>query len=109
MTTSEPGDSGGSPPGPAPRPWYLYLLECENGRLYTGIATDPHRRFAEHAAGRGAMFTHINRPLRLLGCRAYPDQSLATKAEIGLKRRDRGGKLTWARENPALSSLEEAV
>jgi hypothetical protein len=44
-----------------------------------------------------------------LGCRAYPDQSLATKAEIDLRRRDRGGKLAWARENPALSSLEEAV
>jgi putative endonuclease len=87
--------------GPAPEPtWYLYLLECRNGRLYAGIAKDPERRFATHAAGRGAMFTRINRPLRLLGCRPYPSRSLVTKAEIDLKRLDRSGKLAWARENP---------
>jgi putative endonuclease len=80
--------------------WYLYLLECCNGRLYTGIAIDPERRFAVHAAGRGAMFTRINRPLRLLGWRAYPNRSLVSKAEADLKRRDRGGKLAWALENP---------
>jgi putative endonuclease len=87
----------GQEPGPT---WYLYLIECRNGRLYAGIATDPRRRFADHAAGRGAMFTRINRPLRLLGCRPYPSQSLATKAEIVLKRLDRSGKVEWARENP---------
>ena len=55
-------------PDPATEPtWYLYLIECRNGRLYAGIATDPQRRLADHAAGRGAMFTRINRPLRLLG------------------------------------------
>ena len=89
--------------GPAAGPaWYLYLIECRNGRLYAGIATDPERRFAAHAAGRGALFTRINRPLRLLGCRAYANQSLATKAEIGLKRLDRSGKLAWARDNPRI-------
>ncbi len=87
--------------GPAAEPtWYLYLIECRNGRLYTGIAIDPERRFAAHAAGRGAMFTRINRPLRLLGCRSYPNQSLVTKAEIHLKRLDRSAKLAWARDNP---------
>ena len=40
----------GQEPGPT---WYLYLIECRNGRLYAGIATDPRRRFADHAAGRG--------------------------------------------------------
>lgn len=88
----------GQAPGPV---WYLYLIECRNGRLYTGIATDPARRFAAHAAGRGAMFTRINRPLRLLGCRPYPNRSLVTKAEIDLKRLSRGGKLAWVLENPA--------
>jgi len=88
-------------PDPATEPtWYLYLIECRNGRLYAGIATDPQRRLADHAAGRGAMFTRINRPLRLLGSRPYPSRSLATKAEIGLKRLDRSAKLAWAWENP---------
>jgi putative endonuclease len=88
-------------PSHAPEPtWYLYLIECRNGRLYAGIATDPQRRFAAHAARRGAMFTRINRPLRLLGCRPYPNRSLATKAEIDLKRLDRKGKLAWALDNP---------
>ena len=84
---------------PSEPTWYLYLLECCNGRLYTGIATDPQRRFADHLAGRGAMFTRINRPLRLLGWRPYPNRSLVTKAEISLKRRDRSGKLAWTSEN----------
>jgi putative endonuclease len=85
--------------------WYLYLIECRNGLLYAGIATDPKRRFAAHVAGRGAMFTRINRPLRLLGCRAYPDRSQVTKAEIELKRLDRAGKLGWAQENPSETYL----
>ena len=37
--------------------WYVYLIECRDGSLYTGIATDVDRRYAEHVAGKGARYT----------------------------------------------------
>jgi putative endonuclease len=47
------------------RPWALYLLECTGGRTYLGISPEPEKRFATHAAGRGSLFTRLNRPLRI--------------------------------------------
>ena len=38
------------------KPWYLYILECEGGRLYVGVTVDVEARFAAHTAGRGAKF-----------------------------------------------------
>ena len=46
--------------------WYLYLLECEDGSLYTGITTDFDRRFAEHLSDKGARYTRSHPPQRLL-------------------------------------------
>jgi putative endonuclease len=46
--------------------WYVYLIECRDGSVYTGIATDVARRHAEHAAGKGARYTRSHPPLRLL-------------------------------------------
>jgi len=37
--------------------WFLYVIECADGSLYTGIATDPQERYAAHAAGKGARYT----------------------------------------------------
>ena len=42
--------------------WFVYLLECENGKIYTGITTDVTRRFDEHLKGTGAKFTRANLP-----------------------------------------------
>ncbi|MFC1829099.1 GIY-YIG nuclease family protein, partial [Thermodesulfobacteriota bacterium] len=36
--------------------WYLYIVRCCHGSLYTGIATDVERRFAEHQANKGAKY-----------------------------------------------------
>lgn len=80
--------------------WYLYLLECRGGRLYAGISPDPEKRLALHRAGRGAAFTRINPPLRLLGATELPDRAAATRAEAALRRLSRERKLRWAREHP---------
>ena len=61
--------------------WYVYLLECRDGSIYTGIATDVERRYAEHAAGKGARYTRSRPPLRLLARFQYPDRSTASRAE----------------------------
>jgi putative endonuclease len=66
--------------------WFVYVIECEDGSLYTGIALDPQARFAAHAAGKGARYTRSHRPRRLLLALAFPDRSSASKAEYRVKR-----------------------
>lgn len=68
-----------------PQIWHVYVLACRNGRLYTGISTDPARRFAQHLAGKGAMFTRLNPPERLLGSRPCADRSSALRLEYEIK------------------------
>lgn len=65
--------------------WYLYVIECQNGRLYTGITTDLAARFKKHSRGKGAMFTRLNPPKRMLGAKPYSDRSTASKAEWQMK------------------------
>lgn len=65
--------------------WYVYLLECRDGSIYTGIATDVDRRFAEHAAGRGARYTRSRPPLRVLASFAHADRGAASRAEYAIK------------------------
>jgi putative endonuclease len=77
------------PPEPAPaaagRTWFVYLLECRNGRLYTGITVDLAARFAQHCAGKGAMFTRLNRPARMLAATPCAGRSEALKLERRMK------------------------
>ena len=47
--------------------WFVYLVECVDGSLYAGIATDVARRYGEHAAGHGARYTRSHPPRALLG------------------------------------------
>jgi putative endonuclease len=66
--------------------WFLYLIECADGSVYTGIALDPQARFAAHACGKGARYTRSHPPLRLLATLPFPDRSSASKAEYRVKR-----------------------
>lgn len=65
--------------------WHVYLIECVDGSLYTGIATDVMRRFSEHAAGKGARYTRSHPPLRVLASFEYPDRASASRAEYAIK------------------------
>ncbi|WP_297391134.1 GIY-YIG nuclease family protein [Acidiferrobacter sp.] len=67
-------------------PWFVYILECANDRLYTGITTDVARRFREHVTGRGAAFTRMNKPQRMLAFTSCPDRSQASRLEARIKR-----------------------
>lgn len=67
------------------RPWYVYLLECRDGSLYTGIAVDVERRYAQHLAGTGARYTRSHPPVKLLARFAYPDRAAASRAEYAIK------------------------
>ena len=65
--------------------WQVYILECENGRLYTGISTDPEARFRAHLNGKGAMFTRLNRPRALLASHPAGSRSAALRLEAAIK------------------------
>ena len=74
-------------------PYWLYLLECEGGVFYAGIARDVERRFFQHLFGRGAKFTRARPPLRVLAARQYPSKSEALRAELALKALARAEKM----------------
>ena len=74
-------------------PYWLYLLECEGGVYYTGIALDVEQRFFQHLFGTGARFTRARPPLRVLAARQYPDKSQALRAELQVKALPRAGKV----------------
>lgn len=66
-------------------PYYCYMLECANGRYYTGWSTDPFRRLKQHNAGLGAKYTRMNGPSKLVYVEEMPDHSSALKREIRIK------------------------
>jgi len=96
-----PVDRRRAPPGharadaPAAGPWHLYLIECRNGAYYAGITSDIARRYAQHAAGKGAKYTRANPPVRLIGTRAFADKSAALKAEHAIRKLPRGRKMRF--------------
>lgn len=65
--------------------WWLYLIECSNGAIYTGITTDVEARYKAHIDGKGAKYTRANPPLRLLARCKFPNRSLAARAEHAIK------------------------
>jgi putative endonuclease len=75
--------------------WWLYVLLCANDRLYVGIARNVDLRFQVHRAGKGAFYTRLNAPVRILARQAQPSRSAALKAEYALKRQTRQQKLSW--------------
>jgi putative endonuclease len=77
--------------------WFVYMLECRGGRIYTGIALDVAARFEKHCAGTGAAYTRSFKPLRVLAAMRCASRSAALKAEYVLKQLPRPGKLVWAK------------
>lgn len=80
--------------------WWLYLLECRDGRTYAGIAIDVAARFAAHRTGTGAKFTRSNPPVRVLGVQVFASKSEALRAEAALKKLQRPQRLAWALRYP---------
>ena len=69
----------------ARKPWFLYLIECEDKSIYTGIALDVAARFAAHQNGTGARYTRAHRPRKLLAVVKYANRSAASQAEYIVK------------------------
>ena len=74
--------------------WYLYILQCGDGTLYTGITTDVEKRLEAHRSGKGAKYTRGRAPLELLYRELCGTHSDALKRELEVKRLTREEKLT---------------
>lgn len=70
--------------------YYVYIIECKDGTLYTGIATDMKRRFQEHRLGKGGAYTKAKKVKKLLYMEECKNRSTALKREFEIK--------SWRRE-----------
>jgi putative endonuclease len=93
--------------GPSEGAWAVYLLECADGRVYTGIARDPQSRYAKHLAGKGARFTRSNPPRSLLGWVWVDDKGTALRLEIAWKKLPRVERI--AALHAAMSSIAAPI
>ena len=73
--------------------WYVYILQCADDTLYTGITNHLQQRLDAHNAGNGAKYTRGRGPVRLLHCEAYETHSEALKREYAVKQFTRQQKL----------------
>jgi predicted GIY-YIG superfamily endonuclease len=83
--------------------WFVYIVRCADGSLYTGITKDVKRRFQQHNAGTASRYTRSRRPVKLIYQELHPSQSSALKREAAIKAMNREGKLTMIqqRKKPA--------
>ncbi|MDQ6983012.1 MAG: GIY-YIG nuclease family protein [Mariprofundus sp.] len=72
--------------------WFLYMVRCRNGQIYTGISTNVERRFAEHQAGKGAKYLRGKSPLKLVYQKKIGSHSEALKEEIVMKNMSKSDK-----------------
>ena len=78
--------------------WFVYMVRCADGSLYTGITKDVVRRCQQHNAGTASRYTRSHRPVKKIFQEAHPDQSSALKREAAIKAMNRRGKLTMIRQ-----------
>lgn len=77
-----------------PPSWYVYILRCADGTLYTGMARDADKRLKQHSAGKAARYTRARLPVELLYREAAGSRSMALRRELALKRWPRAKKLS---------------
>lgn len=84
------------------RIWFVYLLVCRNGYIYTGVTPDLDRRITAHRNGKGAKFTKGNPPERVLAIKPCSGKIAAMRVEAQVKRMRRKAKISlaqvWSRD-----------
>jgi len=86
--------AGSRPTNPASDSWFVYIVQCKDQSLYTGIAKNLVKRLQAHNHGRdGAKYTRARRPVRLVYLEMFSSRSAAAKREYALKQLRRVEKL----------------
>lgn len=88
--------------------WWVYVLEREDGSYYTGISTDPRRRFEQHKSGKGgARANQISQPQRLLSLEAAGDYAKALRREAQIKGLSKPAKRDYVADPSTLAWPDE--
>jgi predicted GIY-YIG superfamily endonuclease len=77
--------------------WFVYMLRCADGSLYTGIAKDVKRRSQQHNDGKASRYTRSRLPTKLVWHEAQPSRSSGLKREAAIKAMTRRAKLAMIR------------
>ena len=88
---------------PSGNQWFVYMVRCADGSLYTGIAKDVARRFKQHNAGTASRYTRTRLPVELVYQEAQQNQSSALRREAAIKAMDRREKLAMAKQKKKLA------
>jgi putative endonuclease len=78
--------------------WYVYMLQCSDGTIYTGITNDLVTRIIKHNSGKGAKYTRSRTPVKLKASWAYELKSEAAKVEYAFKQLSRTDKIKLIRD-----------
>jgi predicted GIY-YIG superfamily endonuclease len=78
--------------------WFVYMVRCADGSLYTGITKDVKRRCQQHKAGTASRYTRSRLPVKLVHRENHASQSSALKREAAIKAMDRRGKRTMVQQ-----------
>ncbi len=65
--------------------YFIYIILCSDGSLYTGSSNNPEQRFVDHCRGKGAKYTRSHRPLKIIHTESFASRSEALKREIEIK------------------------
>lgn len=84
--------------------WFLYMIETQKGKLYTGITTDYERRFLEHCEGRGAKYFRTDGPQEIVYIEFFDDRSEASMREAAIKSLSRAQKDKLIQSSRSVSS-----
>lgn len=79
--------------------YQVYLLECKDGTIYTGVTTDVGRRLQEHKEGKGAHYTRVRGVSKLLYVEEHGNRGSAQKREAEIKKWRRGKKLEFVKKS----------
>ncbi len=78
--------------------WYVYMIECSDGNIYTGVTTNIERRIDEHNSGVGCKYTRHRNPVKLLKSLEFINRSLAMKEEYRIKQLSRKEKIIFIKD-----------
>jgi putative endonuclease len=83
--------------------WYVYILQCADDTLYTGITTDVQRRLLEHNGQsgnkKGAKYTRSRRPLKIIFTEVASSKEVAIRREMFIKKLSRSKKMQLYKNN----------
>ncbi len=88
---------------------YVYIVECANGALYTGWTVNVEQRVKAHNAGRGARYTRMHGPVKLVYFEELPDRVAAMKRELEIKRWPREKKLQLVKSQAPGTTFKRAA